>query len=559
MSAPLRGLAIGAGYFAQFHLDAWQRVDGAEIVGVCDSDFEKATASQSSFAIENAFADVEHAIEQVKPDFLDIITPPDSHLNLVTLAASKSIPVICQKPLAPDLSTACQIIDVATAANIRLMVHENFRFQPWHRQIKKLLDDGVIGDRLHSLTFRTRTGDGWGENAYLGRQPYFREMPRFLVHETGVHFIDTFRYLAGEVESTYAVLRKLNQAIVGEDTGLVVMRFGNGAVGVWDANRFNESTDENPRLTFGEFLIEGNLGTIRLYGDGRLTIQPLGESEREHPYELPNVGFAGDCVRATQQHFIDCLKSGESFETSGEEYRKTLQVVEAVYVSGAIGQTVDVRNSKARLVDLSRRIDNQMPGASISSAKTISEDGWNATILSLYSHCGTHMDAPCHFVEGGATLMDQRISVCHGPAKVIDLSPVEPGELLTVEKLGVWQNRIHQGDRLLFRTDWHKQFPSDKYRNALPRISLELAEWLVAQKVALIGVEPPSVADVNNLEELTAVHRTLFDGGVTIVEGLVNLDQLPNEIVELVVLPLPITGGDGSPVRAIARVEDTRP
>lgn len=86
----------------------------------------------------------------------------------------------------------------------------------------------------------------------------------------------------------------------------------------------------------------------------------------------------------------------------------------------------------------------------------------------------------------------------------------------------------------------------------MPRISIELARWLVDHQVALIGVEPPSVADVNNMAELTEVHQMLFRGGVVIVEGLANLDRLTQPEVEFIALPLNITWGDGCPVRAIA-------
>jgi kynurenine formamidase len=105
---------------------------------------------------------------------------------------------------------------------------------------------------------------------------------------------------------------------------------------------------------------------------------------------------------------------------------------------------------------------------------------------------------------------------------------------------------------LLFRTDWHKRYGTPEYRNELPRISLALAHWLVERRVAMIGVEPPSVADVNNMQELTEVHQTLFRGNVLIVEGLAHLDQITSQTVEFIALPMKITGGDGSPVRAIA-------
>ena len=68
----------------------------------------------------------------------------------------------------------------------------------------------------------------------------------------------------------------------------------------------------------------------------------------------------------------------------------------------------------------------------------------------------------------------------------------------------------------------------------------------------MIGVEPPSVTDVNNIQELTDVHQTLFRGNVLIVEGLANLDQIQSPVFDFIALPMNITGGDGSPVRAIA-------
>ena len=95
-----------------------------------------------------------------------------------------------------------------------------------------MLAAGAVGNKLHSLNFRMRLGDGWGPEAYLGRQPYFREMPKLLVYETGVHFIDTFRYLAGEIRGVFSILRKLNPVIAGEDTGLHIFEFADGAVGV---------------------------------------------------------------------------------------------------------------------------------------------------------------------------------------------------------------------------------------------------------------------------------------------------------------------------------------
>lgn len=348
---PLRVLCIGAGYFSQFHLDAWRRISDVELVGLCDVDIAKAGRQAELFQIPQVYSDPETALESAQPDFVDVITRPETHPALVEMAAARGLPIICQKPLATDFATAIGIIESAQRAGVPLMVHENFRFQPWHREIKRMLSDGTLGDRLHSLSLRTRTGDGSGPDAYLSRQPYFRQMPRLLVHETGVHFIDTFRFLAGEIDEVYAVLRRLNPVIAGEDTGLVTFRFAGGAVGVWDANRYNESTAVDPRLTMGELLVEGNRGSARLYDDGRITIQRLGEQEVEHPYLLPRRGFSGDCVFSTQRHFVEQLRTGAPFETSGREYLRTLAVQEAVYLSAAQNRPVPIAEVGRALAD----------------------------------------------------------------------------------------------------------------------------------------------------------------------------------------------------------------
>jgi predicted dehydrogenase len=339
---PLKGVAIGAGYFSPYHYDAWSRIPEARLVAFSNRDPARARAIQERFGLGRWYADHREMLDRERPDFVDIITPPAAHAALCADAAARGVHIICQKPLAPAFTEAQAIVAGAARAGVRFMVHENFRFQPWHREIRRQLLAGAIGDRLHSLAFRMRMGDGWGPEAYIPRQPYFRTYPRLLIYETGVHLIDTFRFLAGEIVRVTAWLRRLNPVIQGEDCGLVVFEFAGGAVGVLDANRYNESTAANPRYTFGEFLVEGSGGSIRLGADARLTCQPLGGPETEIPYTRADRNFAGDCCHATQRHFVECLLGGQPFETSGDDYLRTLAVQEAVYQSAAERRPVDV-------------------------------------------------------------------------------------------------------------------------------------------------------------------------------------------------------------------------
>ena len=118
--------------------------------------------------------------------------------------------------------------------------------------------------------------------------------------------------------------------------------------------------------------------------------------------------------------------------------------------------------------------------------------------------------------------------------------------------IGDIANQFKPGESLLICTGWSEFYGQNKYRDELPRITAELAQWCVERKVRMLGVEPPSVADVNNIEELTTIHQILFKGGVIVVEGLANLTSLSKPKVTFIALPLKISGGDGAPARAVA-------
>lgn len=338
-----RGVAVGLGYFSQFHLEAWMRIKEVDLVAICDTDIAKAEGTATKYGISRFYSDVQEMLANENPDFIDIITPPETHLELCILAAKMGIDIICQKPLAPDLKEAQKITETISKNEVRMMVHENFRFQPWHREIKKLLDQHTIGNQLHSIHWHMRMGDGWQEDAYMNRQPYFREMKQLLMYETGIHLIDVLRYFGGEINQVFAKLHRFNPNIKGEDSALVLCDFSKGGTAIIDANRFHESTCENPRLTFGEVHIEGNKGHLHLHQDGRITVKRLGKPETVHDYHFEDKNFSGDCVYYTQLHFITQLISKKPFETDVQEYLANIRVLESVYASNSKGHPLIVQ------------------------------------------------------------------------------------------------------------------------------------------------------------------------------------------------------------------------
>jgi kynurenine formamidase len=209
-----------------------------------------------------------------------------------------------------------------------------------------------------------------------------------------------------------------------------------------------------------------------------------------------------------------------------------------------------------KIIDLTLTYRNGMRGVNIIPAKSINKDGWNANTLSLYSHAGTHMDAPPHFGASKMGIDEMPLENCIGKAWIIDIPDCKKKQLLGISHLEQKKDKIQEGDSLIFRTGWSTFVDKPEYRDELPRISAELARWCVRNKIKMLAVEPPSVADVTNMDELTEVHKILLNGGVTIVEGLTDLESIDTDFVELYAIPLKIYQGDGAPARVFAIIRE---
>jgi len=207
-----------------------------------------------------------------------------------------------------------------------------------------------------------------------------------------------------------------------------------------------------------------------------------------------------------------------------------------------------------KIVDLSLSLAAGKQGFQLQKEMTIAEDGYNTSYLHIYSHALTHMDAPRHFLPDGHTMEAMKLDKCVGKALVVDLSHKEKNSFITIADLEPYAAHIIPHSRLLIRTDWDIHADKENYRTDFPRISVELAKWLVRKELWLLGVETPSVASLHSelRDELTEVHQILLGGDVVIVESLSNLKSLRGSLVQFIALPLKLDGGDGSPVRAIA-------
>jgi D-apiose dehydrogenase len=107
----LRGALIGCGFFSKNHLHAWNEIDNAEIVAICDTDSERLKATAREFGIARTYTDASAMLASERLDFVDIATTVRSHRPLVEMAARAGIAVICQKPFASTLNDAKAMVD----------------------------------------------------------------------------------------------------------------------------------------------------------------------------------------------------------------------------------------------------------------------------------------------------------------------------------------------------------------------------------------------------------------------------------------------------------------
>lgn len=166
------------------------------------------------------------------------------------------------------------------------------------------------------------------------------------MHETAIHWIDTFRFLMGEPEAVFADLRRLNRVILGEDAGVILFRHPGGRRALFDGNRLADHAADDPRLTMGECLAEGSDGTIALDGFGRLSLRHRGETgTRVIGEDWPRDTFGGDCVYALQRHVSDHLLHDGPVENTARAYLRNLEIEEAVYDSAASGRVVGLEGA----------------------------------------------------------------------------------------------------------------------------------------------------------------------------------------------------------------------
>jgi len=170
----------------------------------------------------------------------------------------------------------------------------------------------------------------------------------------------------------------------------------------------------------------------------------------------------------------------------------------------------------------------------------------NVSALSLGAHTGTHMDAPLHFIRGGADIASMPPAAAIGRARVVAVRDPECIRRRHLEGL-----RLRAGERVLFKTrNSRRCWTEPGFVEDFVYISAGAAAYLAERRVGMVGVDYLSVGGFRKDGRETHLH--LLGAGIWVVEGL-DLSRVRPGPVEFVCLPLKITGGDGAPARAVLR------
>ncbi len=199
------------------------------------------------------------------------------------------------------------------------------------------------------------------------------------------------------------------------------------------------------------------------------------------------------------------------------------------------------------------------PVVEISILGRYSLEGRQTRKIVLGSHTGTHIDAPAHFIPGGATIEKTPLNILVGKAYIVEFPQCEPLRKIDVEDVKSQISGVQNLERIVFRFDWSRFWNGEQYYKDWPYLSYELCQWLIEKNVKLVGIDTPSPD--NPYDDKTSGndspnHKLLLRKGVILVEYLCNLEEIKTKVFELIALPLKLKNGDGSPARVIAVVDE---
>ncbi len=327
---------IGAGLIADFHAKAIQSISNARLAGICGTNREKVQRLAEKYNCR-AFGNYHEMLLSDETDIVTIATPSGAHMEPAIEAARFGKHVLCEKPLEISLDRVDRMIEAHAAAGTKLGGIFNYRYNDTLKYLKSAVDNGRFG----ILTFAAIYVPWWRNDDYYKDSWHgtLKLDGGGALMNQSIHMIDILQYLMGPVDSLQAYIATLGHKIEAEDTGAAVMRFKNNALGV-----IYGSTASYPGQ-YRRIEITGTKGTVIQvensfkvwqFDDQNKTDKEIfdkftrieGGGGVSDPGAIPFEPHAKNIAA-----FIESIEAGKTFEINGQEARKAVEIVLAVYKS----------------------------------------------------------------------------------------------------------------------------------------------------------------------------------------------------------------------------------
>jgi len=337
----LKFAVLGCGFWSKFQIGAWSEIDGAELIAVYNRTRSRAEKIAEQFKVPRVYDSADDLFRNEKPDFVDIITDVDTHAHFVEMAVSHGIKnIICQKPMAPDFTTAKRMVKICSDAGAKLYIHENYRWQAPVRRFSQIVASGVIGK-----PFKARVSFLSGFPVF-DNQPFLKELNHFILTDMGSHILDVIRFLFGECEELWCQTKAINKGIKGEDLAVVMMKMESG-MPVYTELSY-ASVVEHDSFSTLHILVEGEKGSVYLGPkfEIRTTTKDGTISEivkfPSYPWADPDYIVNHESgIHINRNILNDILGKGRA-ENTGEDNLETVRLIWACYESAVSGGIIRI-------------------------------------------------------------------------------------------------------------------------------------------------------------------------------------------------------------------------
>ena len=338
--APIRIALVGCGRISRNHFEAIEKIDGLELAAVCDVVADRAQAAGERYGVP-WFETFDDLLGSARFDAVALCTPSGLHPKHGMLAASAGKHVICEKPMAISLDGADQLVSACDAAGVQLFVVKQNRLNPAIQLLKRAIDRERFGRiYLANTTVRwTRPQEYYDQAPWRGTW----EFDGGAIMNQASHYVDLIQWLVGPVESVMAKTATLARRIETEDTGVAVLRFRSGAIGVIEVTMLTY-----PRNLEGSITILGEKGTVKVGGTAVNRVEhwafadyddddKLIDSASTNPPTVYGFGHEG-----YYRNVLAVLRGQAKAETDGRAGRKSLELILGIYESAKTGRDVPI-------------------------------------------------------------------------------------------------------------------------------------------------------------------------------------------------------------------------